>query len=81
MKRFHFIALFASTLLAACGSGSSSPPAAVTEVVPASASATVDGYVGYLKLLVVAMADTREPVDVSQVMPPTTDTAEPSKVD
>jgi hypothetical protein len=49
--------------------------------VPASASQSVDGFIGYLKELVASMADMLEPVDTSAVTPPTDDTAEPQKVD
>ena len=45
------------------------------------ASQSVAGFVDYLKRLVVASADTLEPVDVSAVSPPTDDSAEPAAVD
>jgi hypothetical protein len=72
-------------LLAACGGGGSdSPPAPptppVTAQVPTSASATVDGFIGYLMQLVVASANTLAPVDVSAVTPPTSDTTEPTPI-
>ena len=82
------LALAVTTLLAACHSGhknSATPPVvpptpAVTAEVPASASSSIGGFIDYLKALVVAMADTLEPVDVSKVTPPTDDTAEPTNV-
>ena len=88
-------ALGAAMLLVACGGGGGDddnngnggggggsnnlPP--VTAEVPASASASVDGFVGYLKALVVAAADLLEPVDVAAVTPPGSDTSEPAQVD
>lgn len=59
---------------------SSATPAATSEV-PASASSTVADFISYLKLLVVAVADTLEPVDVSTVAAKTDDTIEPAAVD
>jgi hypothetical protein len=78
-------ALAVTVVAAACGGGSdfvNTPPA--TSQVPASASASIDGFIAYLKDLVatpVAMADTLEPVDTSMVTPPTDETSEPQKVD
>ena len=46
-------------LLAACGGGGQLPP---TSEVPASASASVNGCVDYLKKLVASAADMLEPV-------------------
>ncbi len=72
--------------LAACGGGDASPPVTppvtppATAAVPASASQSVDGFIAYLQLLVVAVADTLEPVDVSQVTPPVSDTTEPTPI-
>ncbi|HKX41882.1 MAG TPA: hypothetical protein VJO99_12045 [Burkholderiaceae bacterium] len=86
-------ALGAAVLLVACGGGGgddggnggggggSNNPPPVTSEVPASASASVNGFVGYLKALVVAAADLLEPVDVATVTPPSSDTAEPAQVD
>ena len=79
--------LLASTaaLLVACGGGDDTPsPGAATPVtseVPASASMSVAGFLTYLKQLVVADADTLEPVDVSTVAPTTADDTEPDVVD
>jgi hypothetical protein len=80
-----FCVLCAATLLAACGGGGGdsppppTPPATVE--VPASASASVDGFVAYLKELVASAADMLEPVDVSAVTPPGSETTEPAPVD
>ena len=78
-------ALCAATLLVACGGGGgeSTPPPTppATVEVPASASASVDGLIAYLKELVASAADMLEPVDVSAVTPPGSETAEPAPVD
>ena len=72
--------------LSACGGGGDSNslpppmPPPPTASVPASASATVAGWIAYLEALVASPADTLEPVDVSQVTPPTSDTTEPAPV-
>ena len=79
MKKSLILAFGAAAVLTACGGGDDPPPA--TEAVPASASSSVDGFVNYLRELVVASADTLEPVDVSNVTPPTDDSAEPTVVD
>ena len=80
MKKSWVLALCAAAALAACGGGDDEVPP-VTQSVPASASASTSGFMGYLKQLVVSSADTLEPVDVSAVTPPTDDTAEPTSVD
>jgi len=49
--------------------------------VPPSASASIDGFIAYLKELVVSAADMLEPVDTSMVTGPTDETSEPQKVD
>jgi hypothetical protein len=73
--------LCATAVLAACGGGGDDHPPPPTAEVPASASASVDGFIAYLKALVVSAADMLEPVDVSAVTPPTSDTTEPVPVD
>ena len=76
-------ALAVASVLAACGgSDDSTPPP--TSQVPASASASISGWIAYLQALVatpVATADTLEPVDTSMVTPPTDETSEPQSVD
>lgn len=75
-------AMSVAAVLAACGGGDDAPaPPPVTSEVPASASATTGGFIDYLKQLVVAAADTLEPVDVSAVTPPTSESADPDVVD
>ena len=81
MKKTLLAALVAASVLAACGGGDDNPPPPATAQVPASASQSVDGFIGYLRELVASMADLLEPVDTSAVMPPTDDTTEPQKVD
>jgi hypothetical protein len=80
MKASWILGLCAAAALTACGGGGDddnvTPP--VTEQVPANASESVGGFIDYLKQLVVASADTLEPVDVSAVTPPADDAAEPT---
>ena len=84
MKRSLILSLcIGAASLSACGGGgddNSTPPA--TSQVPASASASIGGFIDYLKALVAATStDALEPVDVSAVTPPTDDAAEPTPVD
>ena len=80
-RRFLFAATIAAAgTLAACGGGDGDyaavPPA--TSQVPASASASNDGFIAYLKLLVASSADLLDPVDTSMVTaPPVDDTSLP----
>ena len=74
-------ALAAAALLAACGGGGGHDEPPATSEVPASASASVNGFVDYLKKLVASAADTLEPVDTAAVTGPTDETSEPQKVD
>jgi hypothetical protein len=69
----------AALVLQACGGGGGSPP--VTEQVPGSVNESTGGFIDYLKRLVVAAADPLEPVDVSLVTPPTSESSEPETVD
>ena len=81
------VALAGAALLSACGGGDydhTPPPVAVippTTMVPASASTSIAGFIAYLQLLVVASADTLEPVGTSTVTAPTDETSEPLVVD
>jgi len=81
MKKTLLAALVAATVLAACGGGDDNPPPPATAQVPASASQSVDGFIGYLRELVASMADLLEPVDTSAVVPPADDAGEPAQVD
>ena len=73
-------AVAVAALVAACG-GSDDPKPPATSAVPPSASASIDGFIAYLKELVVSAADMLEPVDTSMVTGPTDETSEPQKVD
>ena len=73
-------ALSVAALLAACGGGDHNTPPPTSEV-PASASASVDGFIDYLKKLVASSADMLEPVDTAAVTGPTDETSEPKTVD
>lgn len=63
--------------LAGCGGNDDDDTPPATTSVPASASASVSGFIAYLNLLVVSSADTLEPVDVASVTPPTEENTEP----
>jgi hypothetical protein len=80
MKKTLLAAVVAASVLGACGGGDDGPPPATAQV-PAAASQSVNGFIGYLRDLVASMADMLEPVDTSSVTPPTDDTAEPQAVD
>ena len=73
-------ALSAAALVAACGGGDHNDPPATSEV-PTSASASIGGFVDYLKKLVASSADMLEPVDTAAVTGPTDETSEPQQVD
>ena len=81
MTKTWMLALCAAVLLSACfggGGDDTVPPVVpVTSAVPASASATVAGWIDYLQQLVASAADLLEPVDVSAVSPPTDERSEP----
>jgi len=74
-------ALLAAALLSACGGNDhNNTPLDPTTAVPASASASVSGFITYLQALVVSAADMLEPVDTSMVTAPTDETSEPTVV-
>jgi len=81
MKQLAVLIFGAGVLLAGCGGGDDSTPPPATSQVPASASASIGGFVSYLQALVGSMADTLEPVDVGAVTPPVDETSEPQVVD
>ncbi len=66
------------TTLASCGGGNDdggpAPVTPVSNTPPASASASVGGFIAYLKTLVVTMPETTEPLDVATFVAPTDDT-------
>lgn len=70
-------ALSMALFVGGCGGGSDGDAAPATSQVPGSASESSAGFMSYLTQLVVASADGLEPVDVSGVNPPVSDTAEP----
>jgi len=77
-------AIAVTALVAACGGSDfvANPPP--TSQVPASASASIGGFIAYLMALVAtpaATTDVLEPVDTSMVTGPTDETSEPQKVD
>ena len=72
-------AAVALTLLGGCfNSDDEDTPQAATDEVPASASASTAGLFSYLMLLIASNADDREPVDISTVTPPGSDSDEPT---
>ncbi len=84
MKKSYLSALAVAALVAACGGGGDGGTAAApdpTQQVPASASASADGFIAYLKALVASAADMLEPVDTSAVQAKTDDVGEPQVVD
>jgi ABC-type glycerol-3-phosphate transport system substrate-binding protein len=81
MKKTAIAAFAAAAVLAACGGDDFRNEPAATSEVPASASQSVDGFIGYLRKLVASAADTLEPVDTSGVVAPTDETGEPQPVD
>ncbi len=88
-KTFRLAALVmvVSAGLSACGGGGDAGPApmpappAATDSVPASASASVSGFIDYLQALVKSAADTLEPVSLANVAPPAGDSDEPRQLD
>ncbi|MES1163868.1 MAG: hypothetical protein ABUL50_12475 [Rhizobacter sp.] len=80
-KSLMILCVCAAAALSACGGGDDNSTPPPTNEVPASASASIGGFIDYLKALVAASADTLEPVDVSAVTPPADDAAEPTPVD
>ena len=79
-KSWIVVVSLAAAALSACGGSSDAPAPAVTQEVPASASASVSGFIAYLVALVASDANTLEPVDVSAATPPSDDAAEPSVI-
>ncbi len=73
----------AAVVLASCGggnddnNGNNNPPPPASNQPPASASASVDGFIAYLKTLVVQFPETGEPLDLTNFTAPTSDTTEP----
>ena len=86
MKRFTSLLLVATAtvVLAGCfggGDGDVAAPADPLDAVPDSAVQSVAGTVDYLALLHKNPSDSREPIDISAVVLPTSDTTEPAAVE
>lgn len=68
-------------LLASCGGSDDGSPTPVTAVdanqPPASASASSDGFIAFLKTIVGTTPETTLPLDVTTFVAPTTETALP----
>jgi hypothetical protein len=79
-RKSWILAAATAALLAGCGGGGDNNPP-VTSQVPASASATITGFISYIQALIASNADTLQPVDVSNVTPPKDETSSPISVD
>lgn len=77
MNKIHVLGLCAVMVLGGCGGGDDDAAPPVTQEVPAAANTSVMAFIAYVKALIVADADTLEPVDVTTVTPATDDTSEP----
>lgn len=64
-------------LLAACGGGGGEPLPAVTDAVPADASASAAGMANWLAQVAATAPEDREPLDVAAFAPPQPDGTEP----
>ena len=82
MKRIAFLAAVAAVAsLAGCGGGgSSSAPVAATDAIPASATQSAQGLTNYLVDLSKDDSETKDPLDLSNFVPATSDTDEPQPV-
>lgn len=87
MKKNLAVLCASVALLAACGGGGGDDPAPApaptpvpppSAMIPDSVSTSVANYIGYLMALVSLSDDTTEPLDLANVTPPVTDTAEPT---
>ena len=86
-RRILFVgsALLVTTALASCGGGDDDggepspapPPVAVSNQPPASASQSSDGFIAYLKTLVVTSPEATQPLDVAAFVAPVNDTGVP----
>jgi hypothetical protein len=87
MKRQLAVLFASAAMLAACGGGGGDDPApapvpppapapAPVGMVPDSVNASIANFIGYLASLVTVSDDTTEPLDVSAVNPPLSETAE-----
>jgi hypothetical protein len=78
--RNSLIALGLCALLAACGDSpeTAEAPAAAANEVPASATTSTRAYATFAGSL--APSETHEPLDVTKVVPPTSETEEPQAI-
>lgn len=67
----------AVALLSACGGGGGDPLPAVTDSVPADASASAAGMANWLAQVALTAPDDREPLDVASFAPPQPEDTEP----
>ena len=86
MKRFTSLLLVAAatTALAGCFGGGGDDVAAPADplaAVPDTAVQSVAGTLDYLAVLNKNPSDTREPIDISAVVLPTSDSTEPAAVE
>lgn len=77
------LALGAALLLSACGGGdggtdTAAHPSESPGAVPASATVSTEAFVAYAAAL--SVDETAEPLDVSRIVPPTSETDEPIEV-
>ena len=79
-NKLAILVLGATGMLAACGGSDVAQIPSATSGVPPSASASIDGFITYVNLLIASAADTLEPVDVSALTAPTDETREPLPV-
>ena len=80
MNKILVSMLCAAALVGGCGGGDDDHPPPVTEQVPGSVNTSSMSFIDYLKALVVSVADTLEPVDVSAVTPATDNVGEPAPI-
>jgi hypothetical protein len=90
MSKTLILLFAAAAALSACGGGghdgpaeAPAPPVTVPAppavgMVPEAVNGSVATFIGYLLALTGLADDSSEPLDVSSVSPPTTETAEPS---
>jgi hypothetical protein len=86
IKTQLWAALVAALVLTACGGGDGETPPQASDplaAVPASASQSTQGMIGYLGSLPRLDAQARDPVSVNDYdfVPPTSETDEPQEVD
>lgn len=86
MKKTLAVLFASAALLAACGGGDDAAPAPtpspapppVALVPPLSINDSVANFIGYVLALVTITDSTIEPLDISAVVPPVSDTTEPT---